>query len=135
MWWDGLEKLIAAAGAAIAAALTPIGVIYTASINRKTKVSEASLSALTTEVKRLEARLKEVELEARTEKTSGLRWYQLVLFWFQTAHDMRRAALDARQLAESLARQGQQPQPAWPGPLHLPLMEDPAPLNQGRSAA
>jgi hypothetical protein len=127
MEWDGLEKLIAAAGAAIAAALTPVGVIYTATINRKSRASEATITSLTESLERAEERLEASEKLLETEKREGLRWYQLVQIWFDHAHDMRRDCLDARQEAENLARIAKLPAPQWTKSIQLPLMEDPLP--------
>jgi arginine/ornithine N-succinyltransferase beta subunit len=135
MEWEGLDKLIAAAGAAFAAALTPIGVIYAATINRKTKISSETIHTLTQEVSRLEDRLEDAEKSFRTERKEGLRWYQLVILWFNTAHVMRRNALDARQVAETIARNHSEPLPQWSDALHLPHMEEPLPIGSPSHAA
>jgi hypothetical protein len=124
MTFDGLEKVIAAVGAAIGAALTPIGVIYTASMNKRNRVAEEMLVHLTTENQKLEEKLKEADTAIELTKKDNLRFYQMVLFWFNEAHEMRRAALDARQEAESLAHAGKQPMPQWSDPLLLPKMEE-----------
>lgn len=123
MLFEGLDKLIAALGAAVAAALTPVGVIYAASVNRKNKATEVTIASLTADIERLEERLADAEKLADAERKSGLKWYQLVLFWFSMSHDMRRFVLDTRQVAENLARNANQPMPQWSA-ITLPNMED-----------
>jgi hypothetical protein len=124
---DGAEKIVAAFGTAIAAVLTPVGVIYAASMNRNNKAAEASVASLTAENERLTDKLERAEAEAEAERKSGLRWYQLVLWWFAAAHEMRRRALDARQVVESAARVEGKPAPEWTTSLLLPEMEGPMP--------
>lgn len=125
MEFVGLERLIAAIGAALAAALTPIGVIYTATINRRNKETEASIAALNSELEKLGKRLAEAEARNQEEKRETLRWYQLSLLWFNHAHEMRRLALDGRQVAEAVSRTSGQVIPPWSGSLTLPLLEEP----------
>lgn len=127
MVFEGLDKLIAAFGAALAALLTPLGVIYAANLNRQSKSAESSVSVLTLEVERLEVRLDKAGKAAHYERQSGLRWYQVAIYWFNLAHDMRRNVLDARFEAENLARLNQQPPPKWNNPLTLPSLEDGVP--------
>jgi hypothetical protein len=129
MQLEGVEKLVAAAGTALAAILTPIGVIYAASMNRSSKAAEATVASLTAENERLEEKLERAEDEREYERRSGLRWYQISLWWFHAAHNMKRHTLDARQVAESAARIQGHPQPTWSENLHLPDgVEDPIPL-------
>ncbi|MBC9179583.1 hypothetical protein [Pseudoroseomonas ludipueritiae] len=127
MQLEGVEKLVAAAGTALAAILTPIGVIYAASMNRSNKAAEATVASLTAENERLEEKLEKAQAEREYERLSGLRWYQIALWWFHAAHEMRRHTLDARQVAESKARIDGEPRPAWNETLDLPGLEDPLP--------
>lgn len=121
----GAEKIIGAIGSALGAILTPIGVIYVASVNGKSKAAEKSVEELNAKLDELEEELKAAKTEAEREKRSGLRWYQLVLYWFNVAHEMRRHVFDARQVAESLARQTDTAKPVWNEKLLLPHLEAP----------
>lgn len=121
----GAEKIIGAIGSALGAILTPIGVIYVASVNGKSKAAEKSVEELSAKLDELEEELKAAKTEAEREKRSGLRWYQLVLYWFNVAHEMRRHVFDARQVAESLARQTDTAKPVWNEKLLLPHLEAP----------
>jgi hypothetical protein len=131
---DGAEKLVAAVGTAIAGVLAPIGVIYAASINRSNKVAEASVASLTIELDRvrdqvadLEADLAKAEAAVIAERASGLRWYQLAIWWFNMAQEMRRMVLDLRQIIRSQARLHGTEQPKWEADVLLPALEDPMP--------
>jgi len=129
MQLEGVEKLVAAIFTGLAALMAPVGVIYAARVNRDNKMVEASVASLTVENERLKDELEEAQDEARAERRSGLRWYQLSLWWFHAAHNMKRHTLDARQVAESGARIQRLPQPTWSEGLHLPDgVEDPIPL-------
>lgn len=136
---DGLERLIGAIGAALAAALAPIGVIYTASINRRNKLADLTIAGLNEELSRVQKRADHFEQAAERERREGLNWYQLVIFWFNLAHEMRRQAMDARQIAESAARLAGHTLPPWQHSLRLPQINDPAQMgssttDDGRSS-
>jgi hypothetical protein len=123
----GFEKIIAAVGAAIAAVLTPLGVIYTAILTRRNQATETRISNLNEDICHIEKELEQLKLEAELHKKHSLRWYQLTMFWFNKAHEMRREALDARQKAESLVANRRSNHIEWPDELDLPEMEQPIP--------
>ncbi len=117
----GVEKLIAAIGTALAALLTPIGVIYVAAISKKNKSVEESVTTLREELDDKHDEIDRLRHELAWERASGLRWYQGQMTWYNLAHEMRRHTLDARQVAESYANLAKDlPKPTWSASIALP---------------
>jgi uncharacterized protein YukE len=117
----GVEKLIAAIGTALAALLTPIGVIYVAAISKKNKTVEDSVTSLREEIEKKQDELDRLRHEIAWERTSGMKWYQEMMKWYNIAHEVRRHALDARQVAESYANLTKDlPKPTWNASIALP---------------
>ena len=112
---EGWEKLILALGSFCAAVLTPVGVIYAASVNRRGREVERTVEALEAEVERCKAERVDLEeerdryrAEAERERTSGLRWYALAIGWHGVAHNTRHLA------GNRLQALGGDPLPALP---------------------